>query len=643
MVAVINTGSGTALALSVGNQQLISAAPDGTPGNGYSAANQPLYASADARYVVFASQATNLTSDVLPPNTTPSWGPYTQTYLYDRQQHHMELVSRAADGTILSGSTIPLGVSDDARFVLLSHTTFGGNLPAGVHLLDRQQGSTTSLPVYYATSFAPIMSGDGNIIVYAPSNSNVAIYNRITGSTVTISNGSNPIVSHNGRYVFYNDYDIANNGLAYRYDMTDGSTMQIPNVGFSLRTTADGSKIFYVAPVPSSDPGYNQTLVSRDLVTGQQQTVFDVTDSLPAGASFPTLWLFPGPSGDGSVLEINTRYAVNNAFTREGWVVNTATGDKVSLGLSNPAPTVAFNTSGTQMVYSFYNKEGDHLNQVYSADISGAVADTTAPVLSPLSWSINPKTTAQTSTLTVPATDNVAVTGGEYYLGDTDPGQGNGTPMTWNGTALVADFSQADPGVYKVTVRARDAAGNWSQTATDYLVTYDPAIQIGMTGTVNGNKKGLVPSLDNGDTLPGLTSSTQTDVANYGFTVDYLNSSLDPNNDFTFSYQTGSKCKSPKAENCHSFSLTATHFDWLIIDQAGNSRGRAQGTATVTIDGITTTNPFTLEVVDGDRMSPAQEDHVLLKVYATDANPTTASSLYQASGYVGKDQSVRIR
>ena len=36
-----------------------------------------------------------------------------------------------------------------------------------------------------------------------------------------------------------------------------------------------------------------------------------------------------------------------------------------------------------------------------------------------------------------------------------------------------------------------------------------------------------------------------------------------------------------------------------VIDQTNNSRARFQGLATVTVDGTTSTNPFTVEGVDG--------------------------------------------
>jgi hypothetical protein len=143
--------------------------------------------------------------------------------------------------------------------------------------------------------------------------------------------------------------------------------------------------------------------------------------------------------------------------------------------------------------------------------------------------------------------------------------------------------------------------------------------------------------------LPGLTQSRQTDAADYGFTVDYRSGTLDPHNDFHFTYSTGTQCATPHPTNCHQLSLDATSFAWLGIDGTNNSHGRFQGTATVTVDGVTTTNTFTVDGVDGDRLTPASDDHITVKIYAPGADPTTAAPLYQASGSIGKGNAIRIR
>jgi hypothetical protein len=193
-------------------------------------------------------------------------------------------------------------------------------------------------------------------------------------------------------------------------------------------------------------------------------------------------------------------------------------------------------------------------------------------------------------------------------------------------------------GVYDIGIRAMNLAGNWSAVTSTMLVVYDPSTALRITGK---NKKDLIPSLTNGDHLPGLISSGQSDAADYGFTVEYRTGTLDPRNDFHFTYVTGTQCN-PNPQNCHRLSLDATSLAWLIIDQTNNSRGRFQGTANLIIDGVNTSSVFTIEALDGDRLTPATDDHLILRIYTTNANPDTDAPLYQASGAIPRGNAVRI-
>jgi hypothetical protein len=303
---------------------------------------------------------------------------------------------------------------------------------------------------------------------------------------------------------------------------------------------------------------------------------------------------------------------------------------------SPPVP-VSTETAGLDVPGTAVDKAGN--SKTVTAHVK---LDKTAPVPEPPTWTANPMARGSSTTITVSAPDPGALSGlaaGEYFI-DNDPGVGNGIPMSVNGNNLSATFGSSLPaGVYKIGVRAQDAAGNWSETETDYLVVYDPAITLG----VMGQSKDLVPSLANGDILPGLNAAGQTDTAEYGMGVDYKNGVLDPHNDFRFSYDTGTHCNTPSPVNCHTFELNATSFSWLLIDQTNDSRGRFQGSATVIIDGASSTHPFTVEGIDGQRLSPATSDYFVLKIYATGANPATASPIYRVSGYLNKQNAVEVR
>ncbi len=266
--------------------------------------------------------------------------------------------------------------------------------------------------------------------------------------------------------------------------------------------------------------------------------------------------------------------------------------------------------------------------------------DKTAPELGVPAWSSNPKATNGTTTLTISASDGLSgISEGEYFIG-TDPGEGNGATLTAAGgnytTAFGVNFV---PGVYDIGLRVKDVAGNWSAATKTMLVVFDPA-GAGITGK---NKKDLIPSLANGDVLPGLTSQGQNSAVDYGFTVEYQNGGLDPRNDFQLAYSTGSRCNSPNADNCHSFSLNATSFGWLVVDQTNDSRGRFQGVASLTVDGVTTANSFTVMATDGDRLTPTNDDNLIVQVFAPGANPGTAQPIYKVSGVVTQGGGVRIR
>lgn len=101
------------------------------------------------------------------------------------------------------------------------------------------------------------------------------------------------------------------------------------------------------------------------------------------------------------------------------------------------------------------------------------VYDTTPPTLGTPSWSSNPVVVGSSTALTVPVTDNTSgVNTGEYYVGSTDPGQGNGTPMTYdaaNGTLTATVGSNLSLGTYTFNVRAEDNAGNWSNVQSSVL------------------------------------------------------------------------------------------------------------------------------------------------------------------------------
>ena len=345
-------------------------------------------------------------------------------------------------------------------------------------------------------------------------------------------------------------------------------------------------------------------------------TIYTASTSLPA----PTNLTIPSPTQNPVLSWTTSSGAASYNIYRNGSKIGSS---MTASYADNTAP------EGTD---SYYVTAVNGSSESGPSNNVNVLVDRTAPTLGTPSWSANPlKVNTGNATLSVSASDNGSgVASGEYFIG-TDPGVGKATAMTYSSGNLTASIgSGMVAGVYIIGVRAKDAADNWSSTTATMLVIYDSSTSLGMIGK---DKKGeLVPSLANGDIMPGLTS-TSTAGADYGFSVQYKKGALDPHNGFSFTYSNGG----------HTFSLTATSFDWMTTGGTNNSQGWFQGTAQVTVDGVTTTNPFWVTGTDGSRLTPSTSNYLLLRIYAPGADPSTATPIYQASGTMTSKNSVRIQ
>ncbi|MER7845701.1 hypothetical protein ABTZ03_17345 [Kitasatospora sp. NPDC096077] len=147
----------------------VSFAPNGAEANSQS---QSGAVSADGRYAVFTSPATNLVAQ-------PSKGGY-DAFLRDLRDGRTERVDLADDGSALDGVTVGVAVSADGRYVAFDSTAAnvvpGGPAPgrANIYVRDRLTGHTrlvsapqgTPDPVTSHSTSAPSMSADGRYIAY---------------------------------------------------------------------------------------------------------------------------------------------------------------------------------------------------------------------------------------------------------------------------------------------------------------------------------------------------------------------------------------------------------------------------------------------------------------------------------------------
>lgn len=197
-------------------------------------------------------------------------------------------------------------------------------------------------------------------------------------------------------------------------------------------------------------------------------------------------------------------------------------------------------------------------NTATATSTPGVNIDKTAPAVGTPAFSLNPKATTQSSSLSAAVSDNLSgVVGGEYFL-ESDPGAGNGTPLALSADKTTLTHTVGTnlaPGVYTVGVRSVDAAGNWSATATELLVVYDPN-----GGFVTGG--GHIASPAGAWTADPSASGRAT----FGFVSKYQKGAATPTGNTEFQFNAG------------GLNFSSTSYDWLVISGA---RAQYKGSGTV--------------------------------------------------------------
>jgi Tol biopolymer transport system component/pimeloyl-ACP methyl ester carboxylesterase len=235
----------------------VSGAPDGSDANAHS-----YYAtlSANGRFIVFASDATNLV-----PGDTNGWG---DIFIHDRTTGQKLRLSVAPDGSQANGSSNYPVISADGRYV--AFCSWASNLVPGdtngwpdIFVHDRATHQTTRVNVASDgtqansnTDAVPSISADGRYVAFQSAASNlvpywdrdedwdVFVHDRVTGETTMSSaiqvgvtaNGASwgPSLSSDGRYV------------AFRSDATNlvrGDTNRAADVFLLDRTTSTKTRL----------------------------------------------------------------------------------------------------------------------------------------------------------------------------------------------------------------------------------------------------------------------------------------------------------------------------------------------------------------------------------------------------------------
>jgi hypothetical protein len=529
--------------------------------------------SADGRFVLFGSSATNLVPDYSNPYP-PGQGVPRYVYVHDRQLHTTTRVSASS-----------LVVAD-----VVAHG----------------------------------MSEDGNIIVYTGASSTTSgldgtyLYNRTTNQTIQLATGGAPaVVSSNGRYASYYTAEPDGSGdyirKFFRYDVLTGNTVQFAD-DLTIETlpsylSPDGSYAVYNARVVGSN---QNSIYVEHIESGQYERI----NENPGSSSY----LGFSMSSDNRFLSYYTLVVGQPPATRgKAWVLDRSTGQHllVDTGL-NLRSDIQLRSDGSQVAFTSFSRMDGAGYQVFVASLGQA--DTEPPTITSAAFSTNPKPIAQTSVqLSATVTDGVSgVERAEYY----DPVQDTWHQMTLAtgiASASINTPSAAYPaGIYEFKVRVWDVAGNdATQTVPLYVYDTDSRV-IGMGSLMPGGG-----TSDPGDTLPTVTGNNVR--GNFSLIITYTGGGSAPIGSSTFTY--GSNCVLPWS-NC--FKVTTNSLAWLIApDDSGTAI--LQGTASVSLgnqnlgSGLT----FRITVTEGEGGAP---DHYLLRIYEVNTDPAVAPPLYQASG-----------
>jgi hypothetical protein len=84
-------------------------------------------------------------------------------------------------------------------------------------------------------------------------------------------------------------------------------------------------------------------------------------------------------------------------------------------------------------------------------------------------------------------------------------------------------------------------------------------------------------------------------------------------------------------------SRRSASISYLVITGTAGSENVFQGSATVTVDGVVTTNPFYVVGVDGGLLDPPVGDALTLQVFAAGANPNNSQPISSVSETLASD------
>jgi hypothetical protein len=300
---------------------------------------------------------------------------------------------------------------------------------------------------------------------------------------------------------------------------------------------------------------FSRALEAAEILMAKSQGVaVFLPDTTP-----PAVQKLTGPDGGEWLNESD----LNPTFTWSGLDNRTLPGDlvyshKLNAGAwSGYSPATSFELTGGLF-------EGENTFSVRAKDEAGNVSlpvtwtfnvDRVAPVVSDILVNPTPVPLGSTFAVTVSASDlRSGVAAVEYRLND-----GGWLPMSGDGPYTASNCLNV-AGVHQLEVRARDAAGNVSDNASEMVVVYDPT-----GGFVTGG--GWIDSPVGASVLyPEAVGK-----ASFGFVSRYQRGANIPTGNTQFQFKAGNL-------NFHS-----TEYQWLVV--TGNNVAQFKGSGTINGEG----------------------------------------------------------
>ena len=325
--------------LATGAVSLASRSPAGGPGAGSS---QEPQISADGRYVVFLTEA----SDIVPEDTNGS----SDVVVYDRSTGENQLVSRDLDGLPAGDS---YGASIDGAGRLVSYYSLASDIVSGdtngysdVFVRDLVSGLTTRVSLTsgggQANSWSDRsrLSGNGRYVAFRSGATNLAdgdgntedifVHDRRDGSVERISStpdgreasGDSPSISWGGRFVAFHSYSTELVGGedfsrdAFVFDRASGRMTAISyprhagaytglNAGLEPVISADGGTVAFNSEedLTAEDTDFNLDAYLYDNGDVDDQSPVVVLDEAPASPTSDTTPTFGFVSETGVSFE----------------------------------------------------------------------------------------------------------------------------------------------------------------------------------------------------------------------------------------------------------------------------------------------------------------------------------------------------